>query len=406
MQVNAYPAILGKLHKSPIKFRFLACSAAYELKHLSIWLSRAFSFLSTDFHRLWKNALQVEGHCFKHHLPWVCSDSKVIPTMINHLNRSIPLAERHKPVLLQSFDFSKMYTNINLEDLKNRLNVLFKKVFEKSNKLLLVSKVGSESCWSRVRKEDTTSLKCFDLEKITSWLNFLVDNIYMKFGSDVVVRQRIRIPMGTNCAVFLANYYLFTFELEFIQKLVAANRFDLISNFVLSKRYIDDCLSLNNPQFKRFALQPNDVLVEDGITGIYPSSLTLNLEQSSWTSVHFLDVFMKKHKHTWYTSIFDKREIPPLNKISNVKFPHMDSFLSKDSKYSVLTGQFHRFSRICQRRKDFIFRAKQLIAYLLAKNYKKRTLFTKALSFLRKFAFRYNISNVRDFVGRLFFTTH
>ena len=345
----------------------------------------------------------MEGKRFDHHLPWVCSDSKVVPNMINHLNRSIPLDQRHQPVLLQSFDFSNMYTNINLEDLKSRLNALFKQVFEKNNNFLLINKVGSKSCWSRVNKDDTSSCKCLDLERLTNWLNFLVDNIYMKFGS---VRQRIGIPMGTNCAVFLANYYLFTFELEFIQKLVAAKRFDLLSSFVLSKRYIDDCLSLNNPHFERFALLPNDVFVEDDLTGIYPSSLTLNLEQSSFTEVHFLDVLIRKHRHTWYTSIFDKREIQPLSKISNVKFPCMDSFLSEGSKYSVLTGQFHRFSRICQRRKEFISRARQLIAYLLAKGYKKRILFARALSFMRKFDFRYDINNVRDFVGRLFFTNH
>ena len=109
VRVNAYPAILGKLHKSPIKFRFLACSAAYELKHLSVWLSRAFSFLSKDFHRLWKDALQVEGKRFDHHLPWVCSDSKVVPNMINHWNRSGKPGVKNKTSLIFGFSDKDPY---------------------------------------------------------------------------------------------------------------------------------------------------------------------------------------------------------------------------------------------------------------------------------------------------------
>ena len=85
-----------------------------------------------------------------------------------------------------------------------------------------------------------------------------------------------------------------------------------------------------------------------------------------------------------------------------MKFPEVDSFLSDGSKYSVLTGQLHRFVRICQRRKDFLSRARQIISYLVAKGYKKRILFGKALVFMRKFDFRYDVNNVRDFVFRLF----
>ena len=183
---------------------------------------------------------------------------------------------------------------------------------------------------------------------------------------------------------------------------LTTSAFDLLTIFALTKRYIDDCLSLNNPHFQRFALKSQDEVVENGIHGIYPSCLSLNLEQSSFSTIHFLDVQIQRHKNTWYTSIFDKRKVSPLNKITNVKFPDIDSFLSDGSKYSVLIGQLHRFVRICQRRKDFLFRAHQLISYLIAKGYKRRILFGRTLSFMRKFDFRYDVKNVKDFVFRLF----
>ena len=125
------------------------------------------------------------------------------------------------------------------------------------------------------------------------------------------------------------------------------------------------------------------MVVEDNITGIYPRSLTLNLEQSSTSSVHFLDVLIYRHNYTWYTKIFDKREVPPLNRVSDGKYPCMDSFLSDNSKYSVLTSQLHRYSRICIRRKDFIFRARQIICSY-GQRLKRDILFTRALSLINE----------------------
>jgi hypothetical protein len=47
------------------------------------------------------------------------------------------------------------------------------------------------------------------------WIHYLVDNIYLSFGDDKVLRQRIGIPMGTNCAVFVANLFCFAYEFNF-----------------------------------------------------------------------------------------------------------------------------------------------------------------------------------------------
>jgi len=42
---------------------------------------------------------------------------------------------------------------------------------------------------------------------IVKMLDFLIDNIYVKFGSRVF-QQTVGIPMGTNCAPLLANLFL------------------------------------------------------------------------------------------------------------------------------------------------------------------------------------------------------
>ena len=50
----------------------------------------------------------------------------------------------------------------------------------------------------------------------------LIDNIYIKVGNKVF-RQQVGIPMGTDCAPFLANLFLFYYEYEYIKNLVKDN---------------------------------------------------------------------------------------------------------------------------------------------------------------------------------------
>jgi hypothetical protein len=47
-------------------------------------------------------------------------------------------------------------------------------------------------------------------------LGFLVYNIYIVFGD----LQSVGIHMGTNCAPLLADLLLYSFEAEFVQKLL------------------------------------------------------------------------------------------------------------------------------------------------------------------------------------------
>ena len=45
---------------------------------------------------------------------------------------------------------------------------------------------------------------------------FLVDNIYIQVGNKIF-RQTIGIPMGTDCAPFIADLFLFYHEYKFMK---------------------------------------------------------------------------------------------------------------------------------------------------------------------------------------------
>jgi hypothetical protein len=60
---------------------------------------------------------------------------------------------------------------------------------------------------------------CYSEEQVISMLEFLIDNIFVSFGG-TLFQQVVGIPMGTNCAPLLADLSLFSYESEFLQKLV------------------------------------------------------------------------------------------------------------------------------------------------------------------------------------------
>jgi hypothetical protein len=50
-------------------------------------------------------------------------------------------------------------------------------------------------------------------------INLLIDNIFVSFGG-TLFQQVVGIPMVTNCAPLLADLFLYSYESEFLQKLV------------------------------------------------------------------------------------------------------------------------------------------------------------------------------------------
>ena len=58
--------------------------------------------------------------------------------------------------------------------------------------------------------------------------------------------------MGTNYAPLLADIFLYSYETEFIQSLLSTGKKKLASQFNFTYRYIDDVLSINNPDFENY----------------------------------------------------------------------------------------------------------------------------------------------------------
>ena len=66
---------------------------------------------------------------------------------------------------------------------------------------------------------------------ICKMIEFLVDNIYVRFGGQLF-RLMVGIPLGTNCASLLADLFLYSYENEFLDKLIKEGKESLLESSI------------------------------------------------------------------------------------------------------------------------------------------------------------------------------
>jgi hypothetical protein len=216
-------------------------------------------------------------------------------SLVNLLRSEI---DKASPLLLQSFDFSTLYTKIDLVDLKACMRVLINEVFNRMLKLhrfkfLLVQKaaLNFRFLWLKHKAEINLfeNLHCFkvvEASDLISWLDFLLDNFFLCFGPGVY-RQCIGIPMGTNCAVYLANFYLFTYEFDFIKCLLKSNTCPVVLHRLsLVCRFVDDLFVPDFPDFENFMYLNQDSFG----SSIYPKTSCELICTSKGFFCNFLDL--------------------------------------------------------------------------------------------------------------------
>ena len=182
-----------------------------------------------------------------------------------------------------------------------------------------------------VRDHSDAPQKYSDADVI-KMLEYLIDNIFVEFGGRIF-QQTISIPMGTNCALLLADLFLYSYEAEFVQSLLQAGKKHLAQQFNFTYRYLDCYLYIDN------------------------GKLT--------------------------TRLYDKRDdfnFPIVN------FPFLSSNIPSAPAYGVYVSQSIRYARTCSNYQDFMERGKVLTTKLLSQGYQK----TKLVATLMKFYGRHH----------------
>ena len=130
-----------------------------------------------------------------------------------------------------------------------------------------------------------------------------------------------------------ADLFLYSYENEFLDKLIKEGKRKLARRFNLSYRYIDDLISFNNKRFKEF------------ISDIYPKELTISETTESTSVASYLDLlFTRDRSNNITTKLYDKRDAFGFH---IVNFPFMSSNIPSAPAYGVYASQLVRYARCC-----------------------------------------------------------
>ena len=174
--------------------------------------------------------------------------------------------------------------------------------------------------------------------------------------------------MGTDCAPFLADLFLYSYEYKWIDKQRKNNNQGILRYFKSCCRYIDDILLINN-----------DDRMMKIMSEIYPKELVLVPDDTDGKSCPFLDLQVVIKNSVLFTSIYDKRDafdFPIVN------FPTLSGNIPLKSSYGVFVGELVRYARACTYLEDFEQRTFPLITKLIKQGFTARKLKTTYSKFV------------------------
>ena len=227
---------LPKLHKNPIKFRFIIAAPNCSVNPLSKAVTKILKLFYRQIEKYnSKSDFYLTAKTF-----WVIQNNEDVLKSISKINR------RNSARSINTYDFSTLYTKIPHQKLLEVLNELVDFCFKGGTHEQL-SLTNSGAKW--VSKSSKTGL-IFDRIAIKDAIKYLMGNCYFTFG-EKIFRQIIGIPMGSDPAPFMANLFLYHYESNWTKNL-KQNSIQRARMFRHTFRYKDDLLTINdNDEFSK-----------------------------------------------------------------------------------------------------------------------------------------------------------
>ena len=139
---------------------------------------------------------------------------------------------------LSTYDFFTLYTTLSHNLNKVKLVDLIERIFK--TECFLYNACNDRHAF--FTPDAVRNYNLWSCQKVCQALTFLLDNIYIRFGSKLY-RQNVGIPMATNCAPLVAD--LFCFGMREIC-LSDDNQFEAFDS---TFQYMDDLLNIDNDFF-------------------------------------------------------------------------------------------------------------------------------------------------------------
>ena len=180
-----------KLHKSPVKHRFIAGSSKCTTKQLSSLLTKILTVIKTG---LEKYCSIKTSHTGVNNM-WILKNSTNLLSSLGHLGV-------HKATSIQTFDFSTLYTSIPHDLLESRMNNIINNAFKHKNGATRYTHIKVGRNKSYFTSDPLNGDNKYTANDICKMIEFSVDSIYVRFGGQLF-QQMVSITMGTNCAPFV-----------------------------------------------------------------------------------------------------------------------------------------------------------------------------------------------------------
>ena len=127
---------------------------------------------------------------------------------------------------LSTYDFSTFYTTLPDNLIKDKLINVIEWAFKREDSPYLACN-GRQAFFTYA---DTKRYKLWSCQNVCDALIYLLNNIHIRFGTKLC-RQIVGIPMGTNCAPFVADLFLICYEGDFMTSLSGVKQAGIIEAF-------------------------------------------------------------------------------------------------------------------------------------------------------------------------------
>ena len=368
------PALFAtaKLHKSPIKLRYIAGASKSSMKPLSILAHNMLTALKVHFKRY---CTVIEARTHEKRYISVNNSRRVV----NIINANVKSFQN-----IKTYDFSTLYTKLPHEDVIKCLFFLVDLLFRNNGKTYLlvnreVTKFGVSAFYSN---EDCNSKKRIALDKTAAkeLICAVVEESYVEIGNKIF-KQVAGIPMGGNASPLVADLVLSIMEYRYFER----EDVNIGSNSVIC-RYIDDILAVN-------------VDVSHMITKAYAKELQINEETGQNGCVTYLDLKfdLQNNKILPYnkTDVFD---------FNVIRAYHEDSCVPKRLIIGVIVGNLHRICNSASMLPDFLAEISNYISILTNRGHCKANIVEGILKFVARFnqtLWKYRLFDKKDVKAKL-----
>lgn len=306
---------MPKMHKNPIKSRFIIAAPICSIKPLSKAITQIFRLFYKQIEAYNKKCQFFTGvNAF-----WVVQSNKKVTDKMKKINK------KGKAKSISTFDFSTLYTKIPHDKLLSVLNSLIDFCFNGgSKKFISVTESGA-------RWVDNAS-RCklvFTREKVKEAVAYLLSQCFFKMGESLF-RQIIGIPMGSDPAPFFANLFLYFYERKWVMDLKKKD-LAMARKFGCAFRFIDDLNIMNDGG-----------VFEKHFKEIYPVEMELSKENDGYLKASFLDLDIEIVNNKFCLGLYDKRDAFPF---SIVRMPFQCSNMPSAMFYSTIGAEVLRIAR-------------------------------------------------------------